>query len=247
MNHLTNGQMESLRKQMLQEKEELETQMAHNGNFGFDTSLRDSIQELSAYDNHPADIGSEVFERGKDMALGENAEHHLTDVSRALEDMDSGEYGICKACGREIPYERLQALPTAEFCVEHAPNQHASERRPAEERFLQPPFGRTSMDEHYNETEFDGEDAWQIVESWGTSNTPAMAEDPEISDYEKMAIEADENEGYVETLESFLATDLYGEQASVVRNRAYREYMEKGEGEGLLDPDLRPDDYEELS
>lgn len=247
MTHLTNGQLKLLRKQLQQEKDDLETQMAHNGNFGFDASLRESIGELSSYDNHPADLGSEVYERGKDLALGENAEHHLTDVSRALEDMDSGKYGICKACGRDIPYERLQALPTAEFCVEHAPNQHASERRPAEERFLVHPFGRTSMDEHDNETEFDGEDAWQIVESWGTSNTPAMAEDRSISDYETMAIEADENDGYVEAIESFLATDLYGEQVSVVRNRAYREYMEKGEGEGLLDPDLRPDDDENFS
>ncbi|MEG3068544.1 MAG: hypothetical protein RQM95_10115 [Syntrophaceticus schinkii] len=31
--------------------------------------LRDSINELSMYDNHPADIGTETFERSKDIGL----------------------------------------------------------------------------------------------------------------------------------------------------------------------------------
>lgn len=246
MKHLTPEQTEQLRTRLLQEKKDLEKQLEGNANFGLKGSLSDSITELSTYDNHPADIGTEVFERGKDLALGENAEHHLTDVSRALSDMDAGSYGLCKICGKPIPLDRLEALPTAEFCVEHAPNQFISERRPAEERFLQPPFGRTSLDEHHDQTQFDGEDAWQIVESWGTSNSPAMAEDPQIRDYNDMAIEADENDGYVEAFESFLATDLYGRTVSVVRNKMYREYMDKREGEPLLEPDL-PDDTSDLS
>lgn len=247
MKHLTSAQKEKLRQQLHQEKSDLEKQLASNGNFGLNGSIRDNIGELSSYDNHPADIGSEVFERGKDLALGENAEHHLTDVYRALADMESGEYGICKACGQPIPFARLEAMPTAEFCVAHAPNQHASKRRPAEEKLLHPPFGRTSLDERHDLSEFDGEDAWQIVESWGTSNTPAMAEDPQISDYNDMEIEADENDGFVEAYESFLATDLYGQTVSVVRNKTYREYMDKQEGEPLLEPDRLTDEYEDLS
>lgn len=242
MKHLTSEQKEELRAQLLQEKNDLEEQLQGNANFGLKGSLSDSIDELSTYDNHPADIGTEVFERGKDLALGENAEHHLTDVYRALADMESGEYGICKACGKTIPLERLQAMPTAEFCAEHAPNRFVSERRPAEERFLQPPFGRTSLDEHHDQNQFDGEDAWQIVENWGTSNTPAMAEDPQIRDYNEMEIEADENDGFVEAFESFLATDLYGQTVSVVRNKMYREYMDKREGEPLLEPDAPADE-----
>jgi len=245
--NLTNQQLDALKKQLMQEKATLENQMDDNGNFGLNDSLLRSTGNLSAYDNHPADLGTEVYERSKDLALSENAEHHLTDVYRAMADMESGEYGICKACGKPIPYERLEALPTAEFCVEHAPNQHASDRRPAEEPFLNPPFGRTSLDEQHDGTQFDGEDAWQIVESWGTSNTPAMAEDPEITDYNDMEIENDENVGYVESYESFLATDIYGERVTVVRNKKYREYMENREGEALLEPDPDIEDYETLS
>lgn len=239
---LSHTQLEQLRNRLLQEKNALEKRMDANNNFGLTDSLLRETGELSAYDNHPADLGSEVFERGKDIALAENAEHHLTDVYRALADMESGDYGRCKACGKAIPLERLEALPTAEFCVEHAPNQTVSERRPAEEDFLAPPFGRTSLDERHDFNQFDGEDAWQIVESWGTSNSPAMAEDPQITDYNDMEIEAEENDGYVEAIESFLATDLYGEQVSVVRNKQYREYMDSKEGEPLLEPEIHYDE-----
>lgn len=242
MKHLSKQQKSELRNRLLKEKQTIEKRMDANHNFNLSESLRSSTGELSAYDNHPADLGSEVFERGKDLALLENAEHHLTDVYRALADMESGEYGVCKACGKPIPYERMEALPTAEFCVEHAPNQFVSERRPVEEKFLAPPFGRTSLDERHDFNQFDGEDAWQIVESWGSSNSPAMAEDPEIEDYNEMAIESDENDGYVEAIESFLATDMYGGQVTVVRNKNYREYMHSKEGEPLLEPEIHYDE-----
>lgn len=244
MIRITPKQQKRLQKILLADKADLEQRMDQNNNFGLsDSMLRDS-GELSAYDNHPADLGSEMFERSKDLALAENAEHHLTDIYRALADMESGEYGICKACGKGIPYSRLEALPTAEFCVEHAPNQTVSERRPAEERFLNPPFGRTSLDERHDFTQFDGEDAWQIVEGWGTSNTPAMAEDPQITDYNDMEIESEENTGYVEAIESFLATDIYGQQVTVVRNKRYQEYMHSKEGEPLLEPEIHYDEDE---
>lgn len=239
---LTPKQINRLKKRLLEEKAVLEHRMDGNSNFGLTDSLLRETGELSAYDNHPADLGSEVFERAKDLALAENAEHHLTDVNRALEDIESGLYGICKACGHPIPSTRMDALPTAEFCVGHAPNQTVSERRPAEEDYLAPPFGRTSLDERHDFNQFDGEDAWQIVESWGTSNSPAMAEDPQVTDYNDMEIEADENEGFVEAIESFLATDMYGNQVTVVRNKQYREYMDKKEGEPLLEPELHYDE-----
>jgi YteA family regulatory protein len=220
--------------------------LENNAHFGLSNSLRDSTGELSAYDNHPADLGSEVFDRGKDLALSENTQQQLDNVTSALAEMDTGRYGICKACGQPIPYDRLEALPTAKHCLEHSPDKTLADR-PIEETVLQPPFGRTSLDERRDETEFDGEDAWQIVESWGTSNTPAMAESPQVENYGEMAIEAGENEGYVEAIESFLATDIYGRHVSVVRNKQYRDYMHSGEGEPLLEDEPYNDDDGSLS
>lgn len=246
-NQLSGRQLQALAAQLNEEKAWLEKHLERSEHDGLGDSQRVQTGELSAYDNHPADLGTETFERGKDIALHENAERHLTDINEALSRLESGSYGICRVCSQPIPYERLVAVPTTAYCTQHVPDPHSSDRRPVEEQVLRPPFGRTSLDERDDQNGFDGEDAWQIVESWGTSNTPAMAENPNVSyRYDDMEIEADENEGYVEAFESFLATDLYGNHVSVVRNHAYRSYMHSREGEGLLEPDdeLPEDRYE---
>jgi len=238
-NAITPEQLGYLKSKLQEEQQWLQQKLEDDDDhMGLDDSLRVQTGELSAYDNHPADLGTEMFERSKDIALNENRERHLIDVNEALQRMDSGGYGRCVTCGASISFERLEAIPTTLYCIEHVPDPHASERRPVEEKLLAPPFGRSSLDEKNNQTEFDGEDAWQIVESWGTSNTPAMAENPNVSsDYDDMEIEADEHVGYVESFESFLATDMYGQHVTVVRNKAYRDYMNSGEGEGLLEND----------
>lgn len=237
MTHLTEQQLRELNLQLLEEKLDLERHFDSNDNFGLSRSFIDSTGELSMYDNHPGDIASEIYEREKDISLNEHAEFHLRQVNEALAHMDRGDYGVCVFCKSPIPFERLQAIPTTLYCLEHVPDPEESERRPVEERVLYPPFGRTSFDERNDETEFDGEDAWQIVESWGTSNSPAFAEDPNVGDYNEMYIEADEHEGFVESFESFVATDMYGDHVTIVRSKAYRDYLHNGEGDPLLEPE----------
>lgn len=68
-----------------------------------------------------------------------------------------------------------------------------------------------------------------------------MAENPD-ADYERLTIEPDEHEGFVESIESFLATDITGSHVTVVRNRFYREYMSRREGDPLLEPDETADE-----
>ncbi|UJF35152.1 TraR/DksA C4-type zinc finger protein [Paenibacillus hexagrammi] len=237
MNHLTEQQLRELKLQLLEEKLYLERHFDRNDNYGLSQSFIENTGELSMYDNHPGDIGTEIYERGKDISLNEHAEFHLRQVNEALDRMEKGNYGICILSQKPIPFERLQAIPTTLYSIDHVPDPHESERRPVEEKFLQPPFGRTSLDELDTQNGFDGEDAWQIVESWGTSNTPAFAEDPNVDDYKDMYIEADEHEGFVESFESFIATDMYGEHVNIVRNKAYRDYMSSGEGDHSLEPE----------
>jgi RNA polymerase-binding transcription factor DksA len=82
-----------------------------------DESERESLSELSSSDQHPGDIGSETFEREKDLSILEQVEAELADVAHALERLDQGTYGICEACGQPIGDERLEALPAARFCL----------------------------------------------------------------------------------------------------------------------------------
>lgn len=75
-------------------------------------------QELSVVDQHPADVGSEVFERQKDIAIAEGFDNELEEIEAALARIDDGSYGTCETCGKAIPKERLEAKPAARFCVE---------------------------------------------------------------------------------------------------------------------------------
>ena len=81
-----------------------------------DQSEGDSVVELSSIDQHQADLGTETFEREKDLAILESIEAELADVEHALRRLDEGTYGICEACGRPIDQERLEALPATRLC-----------------------------------------------------------------------------------------------------------------------------------
>jgi DnaK suppressor protein len=76
-----------------------------------------AAQELSNADQHPADIGTELFEREKDLSILEQVSAELADVERAIRRLDDGTYGVCEACGGPIGTERLHARPAATLCV----------------------------------------------------------------------------------------------------------------------------------
>ena len=78
----------------------------------------DEVSELADYDDHPADVASETFEREKALAIDENVDDLIARVDRAIEKIDAGTYGICDRCGNGIGRARLEALPYAAFCIE---------------------------------------------------------------------------------------------------------------------------------
>ncbi|GAB6990589.1 TraR/DksA C4-type zinc finger protein [Paenibacillus pini] len=234
--HLTPHQLKKLRRELEQEKHDIELKDEQNDHYGLDESMRDETGELSQIDNHPADVATELYDRELDLSLQDHDDNTIFHINGALERMKSGTYGICQICGQPIPYERLEAVPSTAFCKDHSPKNDVSDYRPVEEEFLMPPFGRTSMDEHDDQNGFDGEDTWQIVENFGTSNSPAMAEGSDIQSYDEMEIEAyDELEGCVEPFESFVATDITGNDVTVIHNRQYERYMEQGEGVNVFE------------
>ena len=84
-----------------------------------DTPEHDLMGELSSYDQHPADEGTETFEKEKVLAQIEHAESQLEEVQKALARLDDGTFGRCEVCNVEIPDERLEERPAARRCVEH--------------------------------------------------------------------------------------------------------------------------------
>jgi RNA polymerase-binding transcription factor DksA len=88
------------------------------GGISRDGGEQESLAELSSYDQHQADVGTETFEREKDFSILEQIEAELADVERALERLDEGTYGTCEACGKQIGEERLEAMPASRFCLD---------------------------------------------------------------------------------------------------------------------------------
>lgn len=76
------------------------------------------VSEVSGYEDHPADVASETFEREKDQAMVEALEATISRVELALEKLQQGTYGICDGCGKKIAKKRLDAVPYATLCVE---------------------------------------------------------------------------------------------------------------------------------
>ncbi len=92
-----------------------------------DESESESIGELTGgLDQHQADVGTETFEREKDLSILENVESELADIEHALQRIADGTYGTCEACGRPISEDRLEAMPAARLCVD---DQAAAERQ----------------------------------------------------------------------------------------------------------------------
>jgi RNA polymerase-binding transcription factor DksA len=79
---------------------------------------QESVSELASYDQHQADMGTETFEREKDISILEQVEAELADVEYALRRLDDGTYGTCEACGKPIDKDRLEALPATRLCRE---------------------------------------------------------------------------------------------------------------------------------
>jgi RNA polymerase-binding transcription factor DksA len=70
-------------------------------------------------DQHPADEGTELFEKEKDLAVRATLSRQLDEVNVALGKFENGTYGICETCGKPIDERRLRAFPAATHDVEH--------------------------------------------------------------------------------------------------------------------------------
>ena len=83
-----------------------------------DDAISEAGNELSSFDQHPGDSGTETFEMEKNVSLLEQVDDELLEVEAAVQRLERGTYGTCQVCGRPIGDERLEAMPATRFCVE---------------------------------------------------------------------------------------------------------------------------------
>jgi len=216
---LTKEQLASLQKQLEERKEQLTNKLADKE----EETMQDSVGELSTYDNHPADLGTELFERGRDLALEEHDQDELNKIDAALQAMEDGTYGICEVSGKHIPYERLEAIPTATTLMEYS-EREVDIDRPVEEDILEPAHGNVFR--HSNTAEIrDYQDSFQEVARYGTSETPADLRG-DYENYESLYTDNDQNGGFPEDYESFTGSNITAQKREVFRTDEEKEYEE---------------------
>jgi RNA polymerase-binding protein DksA len=66
---------------------------------------------------HMADIATDNFDREFTLSLMESTDQTLDQIEEALERIEDGVYGVCRACEGKIPKVRLNAIPYTVLCV----------------------------------------------------------------------------------------------------------------------------------
>lgn len=153
---------DKLKDTLLERLNELEHSRDNNEEF--------NTTELSFYDNHPADSATDLTLQHTRLAMQKHEEDEMQDIKEALAAMEEGTYGTCKECSKEIPMERLEAVPTALTCVEHARQEVNEDIRPVEEEILNSTTDQPVEDEDPRVRDYSN--SFEILEEVGSSDTP---------------------------------------------------------------------------
>jgi RNA polymerase-binding transcription factor DksA len=105
--------MRSQKEKLLQLREEVTQSRARDNKGSFLERT-----EASPLGIHPADAGSDAYDRDFALNLLSHAQDGLYEIDQALRRIEFGTYGICEMSGKPIPHERLEAIPYARFTVE---------------------------------------------------------------------------------------------------------------------------------
>ncbi len=110
---MTDLQRSNLRDQLEAERTDLVSQLAELG-VGADAG------DALTYDANFADSSQVTAEKGETEALAATLQEALDAVDAALVRMEDGTYGRCDRCHEPIAPARLEAMPSATRCIQHA-------------------------------------------------------------------------------------------------------------------------------
>ena len=72
---------------------------------------------MFADDEHDPDGSTASLDQARDVALLEQTERTLSELTQAQRRLESGAYGVCENCGQQIPTARMIARPETRSCV----------------------------------------------------------------------------------------------------------------------------------
>jgi RNA polymerase-binding transcription factor DksA len=164
---------------------------------------RYSSLELSNYDNHPGELGTNMQDNEMSKALIVNEKAVLKAIDEALRKINSVTYGKCSICGRNIDEKRLEFIPYAVECVSCREKQKRKtvqgKDRPVEELILDAPFGRKYLNKREDD-ESEGLDQLNDLMKYGSASTPQdMGGYEEYRDYYNNKTD---NQGVVDNMDN---------------------------------------------
>ncbi len=106
-------------KRLLEERKRVLKELGHHGET-FGANAQEADGDLSSYSFHMADQGTDAMEREKAFLFASQEGRFLWHIDEALRRLyrSPETFGRCHSCGRNIAFERLDALPHARFCID---------------------------------------------------------------------------------------------------------------------------------
>ena len=105
---------------LLAEKATLEEELGSIALFNTETGMWEATPDqdmMGEIDDNDAADRFEDFESRSGMVT--TLQSRLTNVEKALQNIEAGTYGICEVCNKKIESNRLDAVPSAKTCKEH--------------------------------------------------------------------------------------------------------------------------------
>ena len=87
--------------------------------------MQSEVKNLS----DPSDRATQEEEFTFELRTRDRERMLIRKIEKTLNLTNSGDYGYCQACGIEIGLKRLEARPTAEYCIDCKTTQEIKERQ----------------------------------------------------------------------------------------------------------------------
>ena len=113
--------IESMKKDLLARRETILASLAEQSD-----DMKKLVKTVAAGD--VIDVASDAIDRTLLDSLGSQDAARLQLVDNALDRIRQGKYGKCIKCGKDIPQQRLKALPYALMCVNCASEEERKRR-----------------------------------------------------------------------------------------------------------------------
>ena len=103
------------KKMLIEERDRLISSIRNIEEASRTESGHDNGADLSSF----AETGTDNFNLETALNIAGTESKRLRDVMDALLRIEKGTYGICEGSGKPIPLKRLEAFPSARYCVEY--------------------------------------------------------------------------------------------------------------------------------